>query len=349
MSRAGDKPNRIELLADIRDLQGLSASVWARADEYDDSRSFVRGDGTTPMSLRLPTMAAVDLSAPDRGSSRTQREVFHHRGQPEMEAIACRIIENLGDRFDLFFFHNEFHVDPNETSWRPFDTGVRGFGPKVRSGEKAPCGDGRLMGYYPRILRIGQAGGRSHDWRKGNFERDLTQFTHEFVHSHAAFLSYVQDDGTRRRLFADSSAESCECHWRGTLHAPAAFPWGGEEARSVMMGQEEGGFWRDNGDGTFTAMTRFGGASGLSWLDLYAMGLAEVSEVPDLFVLRNLEPVAGNDNPRWSGQYRGTFHADKEIISIDQIVAAMGPREPPAARSRKEFNTGFVYLGSAQK
>ena len=111
-----------------------------------------------------------------------------------------------------------------------------------------------------------------------------------------------------------------------------------------MTGGEGGGFWSDNGDGTFTVTTNFGGASGLSWLDLYAMGLAEASEVPDLFVLRNLEPAPGNDRPRRSGQYRGTFHADKEVISIDQIVAAMGPREPPATRSRKEFNIGFVYL-----
>ena len=201
------------------------------------------------------------------------------------------------------------------------------------------------MGYYPRILRIGQAGGRSHDWRKGNFERDLTRFTHEFVHSHAAYLSYVRDDGTRGRLFADSSADELPNATGGTrFMLRPRFPGAGNEAPSLMTGGEGGGFWRDNGDGTFTAVTRFGGASGLSWLDLYAMGLAEASEVPDMFVLRNLEPVAGNDSPRWSGQYRGTFHADKEIISIDQIVAAMGPREPPAARSRKEFNTGFVYL-----
>ena len=340
-SRTGDRPNRIELVADIGDLQGLSASVWAGAHEYDDNRSFVRGDGTTSVSLRLPTMAPVDLSAPDRRSSRTQREVFHHRILPEMAAIACRIIENLGDRFDLFFFYNEFRYDLNKTGWRGHDIGVSGTG---RKWEAAPCGDGRLMGLYQRVVRIQQAGGRIHDWRNANFEGDLTLFAHELTHSWTAYLSYVKSNGARGRLFADSFADGCRCHWRGELHAPAAFPWGGEEAHSLMMGGEGGGFWRDNGDGTFTAITDFGGASGLSWLDLYAMGLVEASEVPDLFVLRNLEPAPGNDNPRPSGYYRGTFYADKEIISIDQIVAAEGPREPPAARSRKEFNTGFVYL-----
>ena len=343
--RAGDGANRIELVADIGDLRGLCASVWAGAHEYDDNRSFVRGETTTPVSLCLPTVAPVDLSEPDRGSSRTQREVFHHRGLPDMAAIVCRIIENLGDRFDLFVFHNEFRVDfqGNSTDWRNYHNGVGGIG-REDKGRAAPCGDGRLLGHYAKPVRIAEAGGRSRDWRTGDFEKDLGLFAHELTHSWTAYLSYVDSDGARERLFADSYADGCRCHWRGDLHVPAAFPWGGEKAPSLMMGGEGGGSWRYNGDGTFTVITGFGDASGLSWLDLYAMGLAEASEVRDLYVLRNLEPAPGNDGPRWSGHYRGTFHADKEIISIDQIVAAMGPREPPAARSPKELNTGFVYL-----
>ena len=29
---------------------------------------------------------------------------------------------------------------------------------------------------------------------------------------------------------------------------------------------------------------------------------------------------------------------------MEQILAALGPRDPPAARSQKVFNIGFVYL-----
>ena len=29
---------------------------------------------------------------------------------------------------------------------------------------------------------------------------------------------------------------------------------------------------------------------------------------------------------------------------MEQILAAMGPRDPPAERSQKVFNMGFVYL-----
>ena len=104
-----------------------------------------------------------------------------------------------------------------------------------------------------------------------------------------------------------------------------------------------GRFWRDNGDGTFTAVENLR-ASGPSWLDLYAMGLANASEVPNVFILRNLQPVYGNDQAGWSGQYWGTYHADKEVVSIDQVIAAEGPRVPSAAGARRDFNAGFVYM-----
>ena len=339
--------NRVALLVEDPAVHGVAAAITPDAAQFDDGR-FVGGNWNSPFAqiqIALPGAAPrTDLSRSDSAFSHRQSEVFRHRGVPDARSIACHIIENLGDRFDLFVFHNEFRVDSqmNDSDWRNYYNGVMGIG-REDNWRAAPCGDGRLLGHYRKVVRIGQAGGRGRDWRSGNFDRDLTLFAHEVTHSWTAYLSYVERDGARGRLFADSFADDCRCHWRGELHAPAAFPWGGEEAYSLMMGGEGGGFWRDNGDGTFT-VAHFRGASGLSWLDLYAMGLADASEVLDLFVLRNLEPAPGNDSPRSSGQYWGTFHADKEIISIDQIVAAEGPREPPAARSRKELNTGFVYL-----
>ncbi len=53
-----------------------------------------------------------------------------------------------------------------------------------------------------------------------------------------------------------------------------------------------------------------------------------------MFILRNLQPVAGTD--RYTGE--------REIVSIEQVVAAEGPREPSAARAQKVFNVGFVYV-----
>ena len=125
----------------------------------------------------------------------------------------------------------------------------------------------------------------------------------------------------------------CQCHWRWDLHQPAAFPWHAEETgpRSLMGGT----YWHDNGDGTFTPLDGYWGG-GHSWLDLYMMGLADVHEVPDTFILRNLREVGGN---RWRG--------DREVVSINQIIAAEGLREPRAAHSQKVFQCRFcLFVGA---
>ena len=163
-------------------------------------------------------------------------------------------------------------------------------------------------------------------------DHDINSRTHSFIHVWSAYLSFR--GGEQEPL----SNEYCHCHWRGDLHSPAAFPRTGRRESSVMGGS----LWDDNGDGTFTPSASW---SGLSWLDLYAMGLADASEVPDTFVLRNLEAVVeGSHNPRGETYRGGVYTGDREIVSIEQVVAAEGLRRPSAIRSQKNFNFGFVYL-----
>ena len=75
---------------------------------------------------------------------------------------------------------------------------------------------------------------------------------------------------------------------------------------------------------------------GFSWLDLYLMGLATPEEVPDMFILRNLQQLTSDRE--------GPYAGEKEIITIEQIIAAIGPRNPPSGRARKVFNMRFVYF-----
>ena len=55
-----------------------------------------------------------------------------------------------------------------------------------------------------------------------------------------------------------------------------------------------GHFWRGNPDSTFAPVDVYE-SGGPSWLDLYLMGLAEAEEVPDMFILRDLEPIVPNE------------------------------------------------------
>src|SRR4029078_10145670 len=76
------------------------------------------------------------------------------------------------------------------------------------------------------------------------------------------------------------------------LQAPAPFPFQRPTEASAMGG----GGWQGNLHVTFTQLDddSYVPATGFSYLDLYLMGLVAPSEVPDFFMLRNLE-AAGRD------------------------------------------------------
>ena len=96
-----------------------------------------------------------------------------------------------------------------------------------------------------------------------------------------------------------------------------------------------GKVWMDNADGTFTWVNLEAGLPrGLSALDLYVMGMIPAAQVPDTFLLRDVEET----------ETRGRFKATKVPVRIDDIVAAMGPRVPAADASRKEFRLGVFLL-----
>ena len=95
-----------------------------------------------------------------------------------------------------------------------------------------------------------------------------------------------------------------------------------------------GAVWLDNGDGTFTRAEDGNPLpTGLSALDLYVMGMTPAAEVPETFLLRDVQETS-----TW-----GLVRATQVPVRIDDIVAAMGPRVPAADASRKEFRLG-VYL-----
>ena len=330
-----DAGNQIALLAEIDNFAGLSAMVIAEAAQFDDLVGSIRFERSLPFRVDLPTdTPATDLSQSDLQYTTRQSEVFHYQSIPDLDAIVCRVIDDLGDEFDLFVFHNEFRVDTQEsaTPWVAYRANIDVDGVGIQGNNVVPCGAVRLKGRWllPVWMRSNHVFDASPSLTEASrYDRGLLLFAHEFTHNWTAHASY-QRDGVREPLFGNY----CRCHWRPDLHLPAAFPWHEEAAGpSSLMG---GRYWRDNGDGTFTQLLDYW-AGGHSWLDLYAMGLAHAGEVPDMFILRNLRPV--NQQEPW-----GPHTGEKEIVSIEQVVAAEGPRTPTPEHAQKVFNAGFVYL-----
>ena len=79
-------------------------------------------------------------------------------------------------------------------------------------------------------------------------------------------------------------------------------------------------------------------ATGWSHLDLYLMGLAAPSEVPDFFFLKNL--VRAGADAKGHPLYRG----DRAKVTIEDVIASLGPRLPDHEHAQKEFNTGLVAV-----
>ena len=338
--------NRIGLLFDSGEFSGHSTSVLAFARSRNQpTGSWGPRYGEHSAVISFPEAAdpaPIDLSQPDPRPSAAQYEVFRYPmirdGREGVGHVSCRIIEVLGDHFDLLAFNSEFRVDQQSTGpahgfagfyHRNIQAEVTGIGPP--GGDYAtPC-ETRLKNSwgYPVWMKASTVADESHAELPGQtpYDPGLTVFAHEIGHTWLASAQYMKD-GERRLMTAGGGG-----HWVFELHAPAPFPWWGTENGSVMGGN----FWRENRDGTFTPTSGWSSkGGGFSWLDLYLMGLATADEVPDMFILRNLQETGRG--------WRGPYTAEKEIVTMEQIVAAIGPRNPPPERAPKVFNIGFVYF-----
>ncbi|MDJ0852191.1 MAG: CARDB domain-containing protein [Myxococcota bacterium] len=150
------------------------------------------------------------------------------------------------------------------------------------------------------------------------YEQVLTTLAHETLHQWGCFVRYRDANG-------DVSGELLgpdDAHWSFLLDTEASVEYGHR--------------WRDNGDGSFTAVDarRF-----YSPLDLYLMGLLAPEEVPDFF------RIDSTDADRTELPLKGTVVSGAaETVSIDDIIDVEGPRFPDSTSSQKEFRYAFVIL-----
>ena len=100
----------------------------------------------------------------------------------------------------------------------------------------------------------------------------------------------------------------------------------------------EGNDISDLGNGAFRTV---GAVSQYCALDQYAMGLRLPSDVPPMFLVRGANGSPA-DPPRIGVDFRGT----RKDVRIEDVIAAMGPRQPSAATAQKTFREAFVFVVS---
>lgn len=158
-------------------------------------------------------------------------------------------------------------------------------------------------------------------------------FGQEFMHRWGSFTN-IEKEG----LDPDALLGRDTAHWSYYLHTP----------NSPM----EGNTWLDNTDGTWT--TENDGVSTYSDLDLYLMGFAGPEEVGEqtLLLVDDAAAAAAGVEPgttptyldRYSGGSNVTLPATPMTFTVDDIIAAEGPRVPSVEDSPKEFRMAFLVL-----
>jgi hypothetical protein len=287
-------------------------------------------------------------------------EAFHYLMLPRPQDLCCTVIKALGDKFDFLAYYSDFRVDNQEASSPsdgPVGGNVKGIGETQHDLGQAyldsRCTQGRFQLGFLMPVSVGSNEMQEYPPEGapvGN-AHDLTFYTHQLAESspdgkplpYNYAMSHLGHEVSHRwgayvtaRVNGETISLGPWPHWARGLQARVAFPY----QRPMEASTLGGGVWQDNFDGTYTQLHDgyFVPATGYSYLDLYLMGFISAAEVPDFFLLKNLVPVGKDANGH------PTFKAERTKVTIQDVIAAEGPRLPDVAHSQRKFNTGIVVV-----
>jgi hypothetical protein len=318
--------------------------------------------GLYPVLSDAAKPAAVHFSSLSRkdGPFAAVYQAFHYVRPPKPQDLSCTILKALGDKFDFLAYYSDFRTDSQEASPPsdgPIGGNVTGVGntlhEQTRQVLESRCTQGRFQLGYAQPVPVGsneaQQGppdeaptGGSHDitfyrrqlsegspdGRPAPYNYAVGHLGHEVGHRWSAYVS--------AKVHGETIPLGPWPHWAPGLQTPAPFPYSLPTEASTLGG----GVWADNFDGTYTQLRDgyFVPATGYSYLDLYLMGLISAAEVPDFFILRK-QVRAGDD-----GNGHPVYRAERTKVTIEDVIAAEGPRSPDVNHSQRRFNTGIVVV-----
>ena len=222
------------------------------------------------------------------------------------------------DEFDfiVIFTNFDFRMPKEEVLafYNHVRNNVEGIGKELFDFSGQYGSAGRLQG----TIDMGALDKMAVDPMDKKFSLTMTTLSHEFLHRWAAYVSFRKPGQPASKALIGRE----DSHWSFLL----------DSRGSVQCGN----LWQANGDGTFTSKQ---GQKYYSPLDLYLMGLVSKEQVPPMILIQN-DQVDPNRLPEPGVTIEGTA----QTVTIDDIIAAEGPRLPDAAHSQKEFRLGCILL-----
>jgi hypothetical protein len=148
----------------------------------------------------------------------------------------------------------------------------------------------------------------------------LAVLAHETGHRWLAEARFRDKNGNSTELLGRD-----EVHWSFFLDTDGSFL--------------EGNDIEPQADGTFRTS-----GSGLRYspFDQYLMGLREAREVPPFFFVR--APVGGPSDDGRAPLTGVPFGGTRVDVTIDDVIAAVGPRQPADSRWARPFRQAYVYV-----
>lgn len=314
-----------------------SEAVTAQTSLLPGGEIEVRIDGATTLTDGITALspgtaeafAAVDLSAegPTPGGGAAVGERFASEPAFDIAAASRRFFEAFPDAYDQLVFWTDTHVTGDAFAYETtIKNAIAGIGQQAVDLAGEFGSGGRLesvvlmdnTGKYPsdpaaRIARLGE-------------DTPLSLLAHETGHRWGATLRFQEPSGPASDLLLGRQ----RAHWSFFCDSDA----------SVLEGNDI----EDVGGGVFQTV---GAVQHYGPLDLYAMGLIEEGEVSPVFVVDDGAVPGSPGTDRDTGPRTGvTFNGTRRDVTIEEIVGAMGRRQPAARASPRVHRQAWVYVVS---
>ncbi|MDH3626444.1 MAG: PKD domain-containing protein [Acidobacteriota bacterium] len=214
-------------------------------------------------------------------------------------------LQNL--QTDLFFFGGGYHAGGNN--------GADGIGYGSSAEPRSPG-----------LLHLNQLAVH------GDEIASMQVLNHELAHRWLYQFSIDEGAGPVRVL------DPADSHPAGWVHTPAVRAVYKPADYSVMGGS----FWKDNNDGTFSSPTVIkGGGNGFSSHELYIMGLIPPESTEDWWYIRDSNPPLPD---RYWAPNDTLVSGVRVPVTVDQIIAAEGPRVPAYPDAIQDFLAPMVLI-----
>jgi hypothetical protein len=282
------------------------------------------GEGIVALSPgATQSFAPVDLRAngPSAGGAAAVGERFASSSDLDLVATARAFYQGHSDSYDQLVIWTDTGVVTSDTF--AFETtvsnAIQGIGTEIVDFSRDLGSGGQLgslvimdnLAKYPSDPGLRVVGENT----------TLALLGHESGHRWLATLRFRDASGA----LSDALLGRQLAHWSFFFDSDASFM--------------EGNDIQDLGGGSFRTA---GAVTGYGPLDLYAMGLIDASEVPPLFFV---ESPTGATQDRESAPRTGvSFTGRRHDLGIADIVAALGPRDPPASRAPRLHRQAFIYV-----